>query len=88
VRVQSRAETEREVAGEAATADLRALVVGDLPQARDLVRVNGTSVLRCFSCGGSGAHGAFVVICRENRRRSERRVAREDTARWEAATAM
>ena len=37
VRVQPRAETEGEVAGEAATADLRALVVGDLPQARDLV---------------------------------------------------
>ena len=50
--------------------------------------VNGTSVLRCLNCGGSGAHGAFVVICRENRRRSERRVAREDTAKCEAATAM
>jgi hypothetical protein len=50
--------------------------------------VNGTSVLRCLSWGGSGAHGAFVVICRENRRRSERRVAREDTARCVAATAM
>ena len=50
--------------------------------------VNGTSVPRCFSCGGSGAHGAFVVIWRENRRRSERRVAREDTAKCDAATAM
>jgi hypothetical protein len=50
--------------------------------------VNGKSVLRSLSWGGSGAHGAFVVICLEKRRRSERPVAREDTARCVAATAM